>query len=68
MIWTLARKELLTNLLTLRLTVTLLFAVGLIALTAIIGSLDFSQRMAAYHASVRAVRDDLAKATISAVV
>lgn len=68
MIWTLARKELLTNLLTLRLGVTLLFAVGLIALTAIIGSLDFSQRMAAYHDSVRDVRDDLAKATIYAEV
>lgn len=68
MIWTLARKELLSNLLTLRLSVTFLFAVGLIALTMFIGSLDFSQRAAAYQTSLRDVRDDLDKATVFAEV
>ena len=68
MIWTIARKELLTSLLTLRLGVTLLFTVGLISLTALIGSLDHSQRVVAYQESVRDVRDDLQRATIYADV
>lgn len=64
MIWTVARKELLTNLLTLRLSVTCVFAVGLIALTCLIGSLDFSQRAADYQQRVRQVGDDLESATV----
>ena len=68
MIWTLARKELLSNLLTLRLGITFLFAVGLIALTSIIGSMDFSQRAADYDDRVRDVRHDLEKATVFAEV
>lgn len=68
MIWALARKELLTNLLTMRLGITLLFAVGLVSLTAVIGSLDFSQRVADYDETVREVRGDLEQATIYADV
>ena len=68
MFWILARKELLANLLTLRLGIILLFSVGLIALTAIIGSLYYSQRVKDYELRVRRVRADLDAATIYAQV
>ena len=68
MIWTLAQKELLSNLLTLRLGVTSVFAVGLIVLTSIIGSLDYSQRVEDYEERARRVRADLETATIYAEV
>ena len=41
----LVRKELLSNLLTFRLAVALLFTVFLAALTTLIGSLDYSRNM-----------------------
>ena len=64
MIWTLARKELLTNLLTLRLTIAILFAVIPSVLTAIIGSLDFSDRVDAYNAAVREANNALSEVRI----
>jgi hypothetical protein len=61
MIWTLVRKELLTNLLTLRLTVALIFIVILSVLTTVIGSLDYSQLMDAYSVTAKNIRDELDK-------
>ena len=49
MIWTLVRKELLNNLLTLRLIVALSLAVILSVLTAVVGSLDFSRALDVYR-------------------
>ena len=64
MLWTLVRKELLANLLTYRLTVTLIFTVVLSALTTIIGSMDYSRNMAAYHQEVRNQQEQLDQATV----
>ena len=49
MIWTLVRKELLNNLLTLRLVVALSLAVILSVLTAVVGSLDFTKATDMYR-------------------
>ena len=49
MLWTLVRKELLTNLLTLRLVVALAFTVALCLLTTLMGSLEFSVSVDAYE-------------------
>lgn len=51
--WILIRKELLTNLLTMRLGVALIFSVLLAALAALIGSVDFSRNVDAYESEVR---------------
>ena len=64
MIWTLVRKELLTNLLTFRLAVALIFTVVLSALTTVIGSLDFSRNMDAYEKEMRDYQERQAKVTI----
>ncbi len=53
MLWTLVRKELLDNLLTLRLTIVLIFAVILSVLTGVVGSLDFSRAMDVYRTESR---------------
>jgi hypothetical protein len=55
MIWTMARKKLLANLLTLRLSVALVCVVVLSALTVLIGSIDFTLRMEAYHRQLSAL-------------
>ncbi len=55
----LVRKELLSNLLTFRLAVALLFTVFLAALTTLIGSLDYSRNMDAYEREVRKAREAL---------
>lgn len=64
MIWTLARKELLTNLLTYRLAVALVFTVALSVLTTAIGSIDFSRNVEAYQQEVRQQRQELEEATV----
>lgn len=53
MFGTLLRKELLTNLLTLRLAVVLVFAVALTALTVLVGSVDYSANWRQYTEAVR---------------
>ena len=63
-ILTLIRKELLTNLLTLRLAVAVGFTVVLSVLTTFIGSLNYSQNLQAYHKESREVAEALDKATI----
>lgn len=65
---TLIRKELLANLLTLRLAVALVFTVLLSALTTVIGSVEHSERMDAYRAEVAEFRKDLDQATVYAQV
>ena len=64
MFLTLIRKELLTNLLTLRLGVAVVFTVVLTVLTAFIGSLNYSQNLQGYEKEVRDVSEALDKATI----
>ena len=64
MILTLIRKELLTNLLTLRLAVAVGFTVVLSVLTTFIGSLNYSQNLEAYQKEVRDVAEALDKASI----
>ena len=64
MIWTLIRKELLANLLTFRLAVALVFTVLLSVLTTVIGSLDFSRNVEAYHKEVRKYEQALDKVTV----
>jgi ABC-type transport system involved in multi-copper enzyme maturation permease subunit len=64
MIWTLVRKELLTNLLTFRLSVALVFTVVLSALATFIGSLDFSRNMEAYHEELRVYEEELEETTV----
>jgi len=63
-ILTLIRKELLTNLLTLRLAVAVGFTVVLSVLTTFIGSLNYSQNLEAYQKEVRDVAEALDKASI----
>jgi len=65
---TLIRKELLANLLTLRLAVALVFTVLLSVLTTVIGSVEHSTRMDAYRAAGAEFRDDLDQATVYAQV
>ncbi len=64
MIWILVRKELLTNLLTYRLAVALVFTVALSVLTTAIGSMDYSRNMEAYHQEVREQGEQLDQATV----
>ncbi|MFC1526442.1 ABC transporter permease [Candidatus Latescibacterota bacterium] len=61
--WTLLRKELLTNLLTYRLAVALIFAVVLSALTTVIGSMDYSRNVEAYQEEGRRQQERLSKVT-----
>ena len=68
MLLALTRKELLTNLLTARLGLVLVFAVLLCGLAALAGSLDFSQRVKDYEEEVRRVGQQLEEATIYAEV
>ena len=68
MLLALTRKELLTNLLTARLALILVFAVLLCGLAALAGSLDFSQRVQDYEEEVRRVEQGLEEATIYAEV
>lgn len=62
--WNLIHKELLDNLLTLRLAVALGVAVVLSVLAALIGSVAFSQSMDAYRAEVARTGDALAQASV----
>ena len=64
MFWKFVRKELLTNLLTMRLAVALIFTVVLAALTALTGSIDFSRNYAAYREEVREVEDEMNRVTV----
>jgi len=64
MLWRFVRKELLTNLLTMRLAVALIFTVLLSAMTALTGSIDFSRNYAAYQEEARRAEDDLDQATV----
>ena len=57
MIWTLVRKELLTNLLAFRLSVALVFTVVLSVLATFIGSLDFSRNMDAYRQELQEIHE-----------
>ena len=68
MLLALTRKELLTNLLTARLALILVFAVLLCGLAALAGSLDFSQRVKDYEEEVRRVEQGLEEATVYAEV
>lgn len=65
---TLVRKELLTNLLTLRLAVAVGFTVVLSVLTTLIGSLDYSRSTAAYQRELRQDQDRLDQPTVYAQV
>lgn len=64
MIWTLVRRELLDNLLTMRLTAALSLAVVLSVLTALIGSMDYSRSMDVYRDQVASVEQRLSEARI----
>ena len=60
----LLRKELLSNLLTLRLSVAFVATLILVGLTTYIGSLNYSLRVDAYRSDVAQIRDDLEQATV----
>jgi len=60
----LVRKELLANLLTLRLGVAVIFTVVLSVMTTFIGSLDYSRNVEAYKREVRKAAEELDKATV----
>ena len=62
--WILVRKELLSHLLTLRLAVAFACTVGLVTLVTVIGSLDFSARMAEYRDDAQEVEAKLEAATV----
>ena len=64
MIWTLVRKELLTNLRTLRLVVALVFSVLLCALTTLMGGLDFSTNTDTYRQVVSEYGENLRETTV----
>ncbi|MBT4096943.1 MAG: ABC transporter permease subunit [Gemmatimonadetes bacterium] len=64
MIWSLVRKELLTNLLTYRLSIALVFTIVLSALTTVIGSLDYSRNVASYEDELRNQRELIEQVTI----
>jgi len=64
MFWRFVRKELLTNLLTMRLAVALIFTVLLAAMTTLTGSIDFSRNYAAYREEARQAREQLDEATV----
>ncbi len=62
--WNLIRKELLENLLTLRLGVALVFSVLLAVMATLIGSIDFSTNYDAYENEAANLRDERDKATV----
>ncbi|HIC68456.1 MAG TPA: hypothetical protein EYO90_02880, partial [Candidatus Latescibacteria bacterium] len=62
--WNLIRKELLENLLTLRLGVALVFSVLLAVMATLIGSIDFSTNYDAYENEAAILRDERDKATV----
>jgi len=62
MIWTLVRKELLDNLLTLRLTAAFIFTIVLLVLTTFVGSLGYSRNVDAYRTELDQVRESLEQA------
>ncbi|MBT5587565.1 MAG: ABC transporter permease subunit [Gemmatimonadetes bacterium] len=64
MLGTLIRKELLGNLLTLRLGVALLFTVGLAVLTTVIGSIDYSRSVERYESELRDRQTSLEEVTV----
>ena len=61
---TLIHKELLAHLLSLRLTVALIFTVVLCVLTTLVGSLEYAARVDAYAAEVRKEREELEAVTV----
>jgi hypothetical protein len=63
-IGTLVRKELLANLLTFPPDGALIFTVVLSVLATVIGSLDYSRNVAAYHDELRDERERLDGATV----
>ena len=62
--WILIRKELLENLLTLRLGVALVFCLVLAVLATLIGSVDFSTNLDGYETQAAALNKRLGEATI----
>lgn len=64
MVWTLVRKELLTNLLTLRLMVSLAFTVVLCLLTTFMGSLEYSVSVDAYAQALDERQEQMSQVTI----
>ena len=62
--WNLIRKELLENLLTLRLGVALVFSVLLAVMATLIGSIDFSTNYDAYENEAANLGDERDKATV----
>ena len=64
MFWRFVRKELLTNLLTMRLAVALIFTVLLAVMTTLTGSIDFSRNYAAYREEARQAQEQLDEATV----
>lgn len=68
MFWRFVRKELLTNIRTLRLAVALVFTVLLAVLTTVTGSIDFERNHAAYRQRARRAEAELERATVYAQV
>ena len=64
MLWTLVRKELLTNLLTLRLSVAFVCTIALVVLMSFIGNLDYSRRTDIYENERKETQEALGKARI----
>ena len=64
MIWTLVRKELLTNLLTLRLGVAVIFSVVLSVLTTFIGTVDYARNVDVYEREIRETEERLEEVTV----
>ena len=62
--WVLIRKELLANLLTMRLGVAVVFTVVLAVLATLIGSVDYSSNVASYEEEHRRLETELDEATI----
>ena len=59
MLWTLVRKELLSNLLTLRLAVALAFSLLLSVMAAVIGSAEYSQNVDRYGDALQEYQSEL---------
>ncbi|MFC1526071.1 ABC transporter permease [Candidatus Latescibacterota bacterium] len=68
MFWRFVRKELLTNIRTLRLAAALIFTVLLSVMTTVTGSIDFERNHAAYRESVRQQREEMEQVTVYAQV
>jgi hypothetical protein len=64
MMWTLVRKELLANLLTLRLSVALVVSVVLCVLATVVGRLEFTQHVERYESVRMAADEGLAHARV----